>query len=57
MPEDSVKKETQQIKDLKKGIADDYKKIDKLENRKVIQIIALLIGIMIMVFLYILLSY
>jgi len=57
MPEDSVKKETQQIKDLKREIAEDYKKIDKLESRKYIQIIALLMGIMIMIFLFILLSY
>ena len=47
----------EEIKQLKKEIADDYRKIDKLESRKYIQVVALLIGIMVMVFLYILLSY
>ena len=52
-----IKMPNEEIKDLKREIAEDYRKIDKLENRKYIQIVALLIGIMIMVFLYILLAY
>ena len=47
----------EEIKHLKKEIADDYRKLDKLESRKYIQIVALLMGIMVMIFLYILLSY
>ena len=47
----------EEIKQLKKEIADDYRKIDKLESRKYIQVVALLMGIMIMIFLYVLLSY
>jgi len=47
----------EEISRLKKEIADDYRKIDKLESRKYIQVVALLIGIMVMVLLYILLAY
>ena len=47
----------EEIKALKREIADDYRKIDKLESRKYIQVVALLMGIMIMIFLYVLLSY
>lgn len=54
MHEDSPNEE---VRNLKREIADDYRKIDKLESRKYIQVVALLIGIMIMILLYVLLAY
>ena len=56
MSNDAIKQEIRKLDDAKKQIFDDYRKIDKLESRKYLQVVSLLLGIMILVMLYIILA-